>query len=248
MARYEKNMSLWEHLEELRWTLFKILVVLVVTTGISLGYTDEIMRFILLPVEAAQAANPEFVVKTIMTSPFDGVMIKLKVSLLGGLVVASPFVLYFIWSFVSSGLEESENKAFVWICFTGSLAFVAGMYCAHLIAGPVLSLAVRMGLESVENYWTLRELVSFMFYWLVGGGIVFELPLAMVILCRLGIIEVRTLRKARLYFYVGAFVVAAFLTPPDPLTMIIVAIPLIFLFELGMLAAAFTGKKKTSDL
>lgn len=232
-------MQLWEHLEELRWTIFKIIIVLAVTTGCSFYFLDEIMKLLMQPIQEVSAANPDFVIKTILTSPFDGVIIKMKTAFLGGIVLGYPFLLYYIWSFISSGLKKHENKAFFWICAFGTIFFLFGVICGYYLISPVLNILVNMSMESAENFWTVKEFISFEFYWLIVAGIIFELPLAMVILTRLGVIDVKILRKIRPFFYIGAFVVAAIITPPDPFTMMVVGVPLIFLYEIGIFFASF---------
>lgn len=235
-------MQLWEHLEELRWTLFKVIGILFLTTAVSFFFIDEIMKLLMLPITEVADANPEFVIKKIMTSPFDGILIKMKTAFLGGIVLGYPFLLYFVWSFVSAGLKEHENKAFVWICGIGTISFILGVICGYYLITPVLAILVKMGMESAENYWTIKEFINFEFYWLLGAGLIFELPLAMVILTKLGVIDVMVLKKIRPFFYIGAFVIAAIITPPDPFTMIVVGVPLIVLYELGIIFASFHKK------
>jgi sec-independent protein translocase protein TatC len=239
MGKDEKHLLLWEHLEELRWTLFKLIGALFITTAISFIFINEILSILTLPIETLAADNPNFEIKMIMTSPFDGIMIKMKTAFLGGLIIGIPFTLYFLWTFISAGLKKNESKAFIWICSIGSLLFVFGVVCGYFLITPVLNILLKMGMQSADNYWTLKEFINFVFYWLLGAGLIFELPLAMVILTRLGVLQVQLLKKIRPYFYIGAFVIAAIITPPDPFTMMIVGVPLIVLYELGILIASF---------
>lgn len=247
MPKDEKNMELWEHLEELRWTLFKIILILAVTTGASFYYIDDIMALLMAPIETVGKANPDFVIKTIMTSPFDGVIIKMKTAFLGGIIIGFPFIIYFLWIFIAAGLKSNEERAFIWICGLGTFSFLLGVVCGYYLIVPVLNILIKMSVQSAENLWTVKDFISFEFYWLIGAGLIFELPLAMVILTRLGIIQVKVLRKIRPFFYIGAFVVSAIITPPDPFTMIVVGIPLIFLYEIGIFIASFHKNEKFEE-
>ena len=231
----------------MRWTIFKLFGVLIVTTVIAFFFIDDILAIMMLPIETLSTENPDFVIKKTLTSPFDGVIIKMKTAFLGGIVLGYPFVLYFIWSFISAGLKKHESKAFIWICGIGTISFLTGMVCGYLLITPVLTILLKMGIQSAENYWKIKELINFLFYWLLGAGLIFELPLAMVILTRLGVIEVKVLKKLRPYFVIGAFVIAAIITPPDPFTMVVVGVPLILLYELGILIASFHKKPAQSE-
>jgi sec-independent protein translocase protein TatC len=240
----ETRMALWEHLEELRWTIFRILGVLLLTTLFSILFIDEFLAILMRPVETLAAGHPEFVIKKIMTSPFDGIIIKMKTSLIAGIVFGFPFMIYFIWKFVSSGLKAEENRAFILICTLGTVLFFTGTFCGYLLITPLLAILMKMGIESTANYWTVREYINFTFYWLLGAGLIWELPLAIIIITRLGIIDVLWLRKIRPYFVVGAFIFAAVITPPDPFSMMMVGIPLIILFEFGITAASLYSRQE----
>ena len=195
MTKKEKHLQLWEHLEELRWTIFKLIGALLVTTVIAFVFIDDILLILMLPIENVASENPEFVIRKIMTTPFDGIMIKMKTAFLGGIVIGFPFVLYFIWSFISAGLKKNESKAFIWICGVGTFSFTIGVVCGYLLITPVLKILLNMGMQSVDNLWTVKEFVNFVFYWLLIAGLIFELPMAMVILTRLGVIEVNILKN-----------------------------------------------------
>jgi len=221
-----------------------MLGVLLLGTLIAALFIDDILAIMMRPIEVISKSNPHFVIKKIMTTPFDGIMIKMKTALLGGIVLAFPFMLYFIWNFVSSGLKKKENRAFIWICLTGTISFSAGVVYGYFMIAPVLNIMLKMGIESTENYWTVKEFINFVFYWVLGAGLVLELPLAMVILTGLGVIQIEILKKIRPYFIIGAFVLAAIITPPDPITMLMVGIPLVILYEIGILIASLSGAGK----
>jgi len=238
----EKYMHLWEHLEELRWILFKIIGIVIITTSAAFFYVNEILELLMRPLLDAQNANPDFSVKIIMTTPVDGIVIKMKMAFLGGLLIACPFILYYIWSFLSAGMKKHEKEAFIWICGVGSFACFFGVVCGYHLIAPVLSILNKMGIESAGNFWTIREFINFEFCWLIGGGLIFELPLAIVILTNLGVIELIVLKRIRPFFYIAAFILSAIISPPDPFTMIMIGIPLIILYEFGIIIASVHDK------
>ena len=247
MTDKAKNMQIWEHLEELRWTVFKIIGLLLVTTVVSLFFVNDILKLFMLPIEIVKNNNPEIVIQQILTSPFDGVMIKMKTSFLVGLIIGFPFVLYFLWLFVKPALKTNEKNAFTWICLFGTFSFVIGVVCGYLLIIPTISAVVKLGISTAQNLWSLKDFISFEFYWMLGAGLIFELPLLMAILTKLEIIEVKLLRKVRPYYIVAAFVVAAVITPStDPFTCCLVAIPMVLLYELGVFIGSFHKKKNTN--
>ncbi len=242
----EKRMSLWEHLEELRWTIFKSGAAVLAMTALTAFKVNDVLAVVLAPIERLRQAYPKVKLEQVLGSPFDGVLIKLKVSLLLGVVLAFPIVIMFFWSFVSPGLKRNERKAFVWICGAGSLFFAAGVVCGYLIVYPILSIMMRFNIQHAANFWRLKPFVSFMFYWMLGAGVVFEMPLAILVMARAGIVSPATLRRIRPYFLIGAFIVAAFITPPDPLTMLMVGVPLVILYEIGVFAASLAAPSRDS--
>lgn len=237
-------MQFWEHLEELRWSILKILLILIIFTVLSLAFADDIIKLFLYPIELIKQTNPEIVIKTTLTGPFDGVLIKLKVGFLAGLIISYPFILYFIWEFIRPGLKENEKKAFNIFCIFGTISFLLGVILGYFLLIPVLKVLISYSIKGSINLWTIKSFINFVFYWVLGAGFIFELPFILVVLSKIGIITVLQLRKVRPFFYIFAFVLAAIITPPDPFTMIIVGIPMILLFELGILLSKVRIFKK----
>ena len=240
----EKTMSLWEHLEELRWTLFKILVVVLVATGIGLFYVDNILEILIAPLNAMILKSS---VKLNQAGPFDGVMIKMKVGILAGVVVSVPVIILQLWSFISPGLKKKERDSFWWIYSSISILFLSGVIAGYYSLSALMPILVSFGVDGAENLWRLRDYVDFVFVWLLGAGIIFQLPLIIVILVKLGLVKLATLKRMRKYAVVVAFVISAIITPtPDAISQLIVAIPLYLLYEIGVFAASF--HKRSGDL
>ena len=139
-----KKMKLWEHLEELRFTLFKILGVLCITTALSFYFIDDIFHTLMKPVYILKFQKPEFNVDIIYTTPFEPVFITMKLAFLGGLILGLPAVILFIWSFISPGLRKKEKSAFYWFCAAGTLSFVVGVILGYLIVPTVLEMSITL--------------------------------------------------------------------------------------------------------
>jgi sec-independent protein translocase protein TatC len=241
MENKQKKLHLWEHLEELRWVMFKIITALMVTTGASIFLVDSVYETLTRPLMILQTTHPEFHIKQVLTSPFDPVIIKFKLALLCGIVLGFPIVTLLLWRFISPGLKKNENSAFIAVSSLGSFSFAVGVTCGYFALAPLLSILLGFKLAGAEHYWRIKDFISFAFYWLLCSGLVFELPLAMVLSCRLGIVKLVTLRKKRPYFLVGALILAAIITPPDPISMLLVGIPLIMLYEAGIILCGLWG-------
>ncbi len=240
-----KKMSIWEHLEELRWVIFKILGLVLVTTGLGLCFINQILEILVAPLNELILKNGVILNQA---GPFDGVMIKMKVGILAGIVVSIPFVILIIWSFIAPGLKKRERDAFWWIFSSITILFLSGIIAGYYALYIVMPILVTFGVEGVQNWWRIREYIDFVFMWLLGAGLIFQLPLVVVILVRLKIIKLATLKKMRKYAFVAAFVVSAIITPtPDAVTQIIVAIPLYLLYEIGIFVASFQ-KTENDDI
>ena len=232
-------MQFWEHLEELRWMFFKIFGVLTASTCLSFLFVDNILNLFTFPISIVRKHNPHIVIQEVLTSPFDGVLIKLKIAFLVGLVIGLPLVMYVIWGFVKHAFMRNEKHIFSVICIFGCIAFAFGLVCSYLLIIPAVSAMLKMGITSAENLWSLKAFINFEFYWMLCGGIVFELPLVMILLVRLGVIEIKTFKQKRPYYIVVSLVIAAVITPTtDPFTLCLVMIPLVLLYEVGIIIAA----------
>ncbi len=239
-----KTMSLWDHLEELRKTIFKVLMVVLVATGVGLYFVDPLLVILKAPLDAMILESK---VALNQAGPFDGVMIKMKVGILAGVVVSLPVVILLIWSFISPGLKKKERDAFWWVFSSISVLFVSGIIAGYFGLFVVMPILVSFGVEGAQNLWRLREYVDFVFMWLLGAGLVFQLPLIIVIMVKLGLVKIATLKKSRKYAVVVSFIISAIITPtPDAITQCIIAVPLYLLYEIGVFAASF-HKKKVED-
>ena len=225
-------------------TIFKIVGVLTCTTILSAYFVKTFYMLLMRPVSIIQAKHPEVAVEKVLSGPFEAVLIKMKMAFLGGLIAGFPLILFFIWTFISPGLRKKEYHLLLWICGAGTLSFVIGVVCGYFLVPPILDILLTFGMADAKNLWNISDFISFMFYWLLCSGAVFELPLIIVILTKIGIVDVSLLKKTRPFFFVGAFIIAAIITPPDPFTMIAVGFPLVLLYEIGVFIASIGNRQQ----
>jgi sec-independent protein translocase protein TatC len=171
-----------------------------------------------------------------------------KLSLMLGMVAALPWITYEMWKFIAAGLFDRERKAVRPFLPVAFLLLASGVSFAYLVLIPIgLSFLGGYGdPELLQATFTLKEYLSLVFTLILGMGIVFQLPLAMIFLNRSGILEVESFRKYRKYAILGAVLMGAMLTPPDVVTQLLMAGPLTLLYEIGIIACTMIGKKKSA--
>lgn len=226
------RMTLLEHLEELRQRLMKSVIAVAVTTLFSLLFTKQLLMALIAPLGGAlpQAVRP--------TETF---VIYMKVALMAGIALAMPVLVYQLVRFVAPGLTRRERR-YLYILIPGAtILFVLGMAFCLLI---VLPFAIRYlyGFldDVVRQDWTIDYYISFVTMFLLSTGLIFETPLIVFSLTKLGVVDRATLKRNRKYAVVLAFVAAAVLTPtPDPFNQLLVAGPLLILYEVGIFLSRF---------
>ena len=176
-------------------------------------------------------------IATAVTTPF---LVPMKVSTLVAIVVSLPYTLYQAWAFVAPGLYAHERRFVGPLVVASTLLFLAGMAFAYFAVFPVLfgfiTASAPRGVAVMTDIGSYLDFVTTMF---VSFGLAFEVPIAVVILVKFNIVKVEMLKEARPYVIVGAFIVGAILTPPDVISQIMLAVPLWFLYEAGVLVAKF---------
>ena len=237
----ESRMSFMEHLGELRTRLMRSLLALLVGLGIALPFSQQIMDYLAKP---ARDTNHNLVFLS-LTEAF---WVQMKIGLIVGLFVASPAVLWQIWRFISPGLHVHEKKYAGPFVIVGSLLFIGGGAFSLKVVTPFaiqfLLSYERPGLQamiSIGNY------IDFLLKFTLAFGAVFELPLVITILARLGVVTPAMLAKNRKYAILGAFIAGAVLTPtPDMFNQTLMAGPLILLYEVGIICARIFGKRASA--
>ena len=236
----EAEMPFLDHLEELRWRLIKSLIAVVIITIISFYFSGYFLDLVLYSVQ-----NLDHEINLQVLKVQTVFIIKLEISLIIGLVLGLPVILYQIWQFVSPGLKGKE-KRYIWpVIFFATISFIIGAAFAFYIIVP-LALNFFLGLapQDVSNQIALDFYFGFIARIIIVFGVVFELPVASLLLTKLGVLSPRILKKYRRHAIIIMFVGAAILTPPDPTTQVLLAIPLLVLYEATILISYFFTKKK----
>ncbi|WP_153111847.1 twin-arginine translocase subunit TatC [Propionivibrio limicola] len=169
-------------------------------------------------------------------------MVPMKVTLMVAFLIALPFVLYQAWAFVAPGLYSHEKRLAVPLVASSVILFFVGMSFAYLFVFPtVFGFMAKVAPDGVAWMTDIEKYLSFVMGTFMAFGMTFEMPVIVIVLVRMNIVGLATLKECRSYVIVGAFVLGAILTPPDVISQLMLAIPLWLLYELGMLVARFTG-------
>ncbi len=239
-------MSLSDHLEELRRRLFLAVIGLVTATTAALVFGRDLIQFLNAPYVRA-VGDKGLAVLTVSA----GISAYFKVSLLAGVIVASPWIFYQFWMFISAGLYQREKRYVNYSLPFAVVLFLAGAaFFYFLVAEQVLTFLLgfseSMGLEPVI---TLQSYISFITTMMVVMGLGFQTPLIILVLTRTGLVSQATLTNHRKHVIVGILIVCAILTPPDIFSQLAVAIPIWLLFEMGIILSYLTARKtKTREL
>lgn len=241
----DQEYSIWHHLAELRKHLFRAAIGVVLVTFGCFYVSNEILAWLRAPMEAVLGEQAEFVV----LAPQEYFFTQMKAALVGGIFVASPWILYQAWLFIAPGLYKNERKYVVAFVFFGAFFFVAGaIFSYEFVFPPMFEFFIGTLPPDVKGQYSIGMLMGFATNMLLAFGAVFEAPVVVYLLCALGVVDPVTLGKYRRYVIVIAFIIAAVLTPtPDPMTQTMMATPMIILFELGLLAARLTLPKRDTS-
>ena len=236
-------MPFLDHLEELRLRILRSLAAIIVGFGIGLW---AVQQFQLVSVLKAPIAPYLLDGKLIVTSPTEPVMIVFKLGFLVGLVLASPVILWQLWAFLAPALYEREKKALVPSLFIGLVLFLTGAVLAYLFVVPqALRVLFSFQSEAISPFITYDAWFGFVLQVVLALGISFELPLVMVILSWLGVIGPGELHRFRRYAVVCAFIAGAVLSPgADLLSMLMMTVPLLFLYEVGVAGSALVHRRR----
>ncbi len=241
MSRDE--MPFLDHLEELRWRLIKALVSVVFFTIIVFYFSDPILDIMLKPALHTDAQVNLQVLK--VQAIF---IIKLEIALIVGIVFSIPVILYQLWAFVAPGLHKNERR-FIWPIIAGAfVSFIGGAAFAYFLIIPyALDFFLGLAPATVQNNIAVDFYFGFLIRIMVVFGIVFQMPVISVILSKLGLITPTFLKKYRRHAIVIFFVAAAILTPPDPTTQIMLAIPMLLLYEVTIWLSYIFYKKRPKE-
>ncbi|MFC1483951.1 twin-arginine translocase subunit TatC [Candidatus Neomarinimicrobiota bacterium] len=232
------QMTFLEHLEELRWRVIKSMVAIVAVAIAAFIKADLVIAFLTAPIDKLE--DPVALQALKVSDMF---MVQLLASLIVGLVLASPIVIHQIWRFIQPALGRSSRRTTISVVLFGSFFLLMGVSFGYLILLPFsLRFFTKLGGDIVAANYSIHAYLGYVAWMLIAAGLVFQLPVVSFILTRIGLLTPTFLRRYRRYALVGILVFAAVLTPPDPLSQIFMAVPLLLLYELSILISKIFQK------
>lgn len=230
----EKKMGLLDHLEELRKRIIYSIATVIICAIIGYIVSPHVLKFLTEPVD-----------NLVFLAPTEAFITKLKVSLICGLFIALPVIFYHFWKFVKPALYAHERKYLMMAVFFSSFFFFSGAAFANFVVLPVgLRFLLSFQTEKLQATLSISNYITFITKILFAFGIIFQLPVASFFLTKMKILKPRFLRKSRKIAIVLIFIAAAVLTPPDVFTQLLMAGPLILLFEISIWVSVFASRKK----
>lgn len=237
----ERPMTLLEHLGELRKRLARGFLAILIGFFACYGFAKELFYYLSLPLLKVMPADAKF----IYTGVAEGFFVDLKVSFVAGVFVACPFLFYQIWAFIAPGLYDEEKRYVVPLALASALFFLGGgLFCYFVVFPFAFEFFMSYSTDNIVAMLSIGEYLSFALKMLIAFGLIFEMPLFSFFLSRMGIISAQWMRNVRKYAVLAVFVVAAILTPPDVFSQLLMAAPMLVLYEISIWVAALVGKKK----
>jgi sec-independent protein translocase protein TatC len=237
------KMPFLEHLGELRTRIVRSLFCLLAGTAIALPFSARLTDWLARPVT-------KLGYELVFTAPAEALWVQMKVGLIAGLFIATPGILWQVWAFIAPGLYEHEKKYAAPFVIIGSVMFiVGGVFSLFVVTPYALTFLLGYARPGLRPMITIQNHIDFLLKFTLAFGAVFELPLALTLLARMGVVNARMLAKNRKYAILGAFVAGAILTPtPDAFNQALMAGPLILLYEVGIICARVFGRKPAPSL
>lgn len=236
------RMSLLEHLNEMRTRLVRCVIAAFVGLIACWGFKERILDVLMEPMLKVLEASGQ--THFIYLQPAEAFFTYVKASFLGGLVLTSPYLFYQLWSFIAPGLYPHERKWLIPIALLSALLFVAGASFGYFVVFPVgFDYFASFISPQLQFLPALATYFGFAVKMLLAFGLIFEMPLFVLFLAKLGMVTAAGMRRWRRYNILVIFIVAAVLTPPDPFSQTLMALPLIVLYEISVYVAAVFGRK-----
>jgi sec-independent protein translocase protein TatC len=240
MARsVDDKMPFMEHLGELRVRIMRALYGLLAGTAIALPFSERIVDWLARPVTRLGY-------DLVFTAPAEAFWVQMKVGVIAGLFIAAPVILWQVWGFVAPGLHQHEKKYAAPFVLIGSLMFVAGGAFSLFVVTPyALHFLLGYARPGLKPMITIQNHIDFLLKFTLAFGAVFEVPLALTLAARMGLVTPKGLARNRKYAVLGAFVASAILTPtPDAINQSLMAGPIIVLYEIGIVCARLFGRPR----
>lgn len=236
--------SFVSHLIEMRDRLLRAVLAVVIIFIALFPWAQDIYALLAQPMLAALPKGGQMIA-TEVTTPF---FVPIKVTMMAAFLLAMPWVFYQAWAFVAPGLYQHERRIGVPLVIASVILFLLGMSFAYFLVFPIVfGFIVGVAPEGVAVMTDIGKYLDFVMTLFMAFGITFEVPVAVVLLVKMGMVSVEKLREIRPYVIVGAFVIGAIFTPPDVISQFMLAVPMWFLYELGILVAAMITKPKPKE-
>jgi len=237
----EDKIPFTDHLEELRERIIKSFIAVAIGFVVCYGFKEKLFEIITLPLMSVMEKGDQL----IFTGLPEAFFTYLKVAFLAGMILAGPVIIYQFWMFVAPGLYKNERRIMVPIVVLSTFFFIGGALFGYFIVFPWgFKFFLSFASESIKALPSMKEYLSFATKLLLAFGLVFELPIVITFLARLGLVTVPFLRQNRKYAVLLFFVGAAMITPPDVVTQIMMAFPLMLLYEISIWGAIMFGQKE----
>ncbi len=239
----DQQESFIAHLMELRDRLLRALIAVGVVFVCLMPWAGDIYDILAKPMMATLPTGTHMIATGVVT-PF---FVPVKVTMMVAFVLALPVVLYQAWAFIAPGLYAHERRLAVPLVIGSSALFVLGMaFCYFFVFGTVFKFIAEFAPKSIVPAPDIEQYLSFVMSMFIAFGITFEVPVIVILLVKTGLVEVAKLKEVRPYVIVGAFVVAAIVTPPDVVSQCMLAVPMCLLYELGILLARMVSRPVAS--
>jgi len=231
----EKKMTFLDHLEELRMRLIRIAIVIAIGMAISYIKIDLLLKILLKPACGL----------LIYISPVEAFVVQLKVALVSGLIITLPYTSFEIWGFISPALYRKEKRFAIPFVVSFITLFAIGVFFAYLLLPYAMKFFRSFEGETLKATWTISKYMDFLIKMFLGFGLVFETPIIVFFLARMGVLSPQTMISKWKYFVISIFIVAAFVTPgPDIFSQLVLALPLTLLYLLSILIAKIAYKEQ----
>ena len=235
------DMAFIDHLEELRWRILKSLGSILVMAILTFNFADYLVYIITAP-----ADNRGIGLQTL--TPQGMFILKWNLAIIGGFILSIPVITIQIWKFVSPGLYNRERKILLPLIITVFLCFILGAIFAYMVILPFsLNFFASMVTENVQNNFSINYYFSFVLALIIGSGLIFEMPIASFLFSSIGIITPSFLRRFRREAIMITVILSAIITPPDPISLIIMSIPMVILYEISILVSWISNRLFNQD-
>ncbi|NMP30740.1 twin-arginine translocase subunit TatC [Thalassotalea sp. M1531] len=244
MTNSQANYTLFDHLIELRTRLLRAIFSVLIVFCCLVYFAQDIYQYLAEPLLATMPEGTQMIA-TDVASPF---FAPFKLTIVISIFIAMPLILFQIWGFIAPGLYSNEKRLVAPLMFGSTILFYGGISFAYFVVFPLaFSFFTSVAPEGVTIATDISSYLDFVLKLFFAFGAAFEIPIAIMLMCWTGMSTTESLKKKRPYIVVGAFIIGMLLTPPDIISQTLLAIPMLLLFELGLILASFYQKKEDAE-